>query len=212
LLTLINFLLFLINVFIKIISRVIIFGVLALSFFFIFFVIMVIVSYLGESGVLLGKSRDIFVFIHSIFMIITIMSVYLIFNHFKPFLAKIIKTMKTELNTKINIGSIVQKKEQKYENEIINNKLLIKSFLFLKEIFYSIFTTFKLTFIIGLVLIPFLILFIILSVFFIIMGFSSEANIFVEILMIIFKHMGFAILIKYFSYLIKIPLIFIILL
>jgi hypothetical protein len=44
------------------------------------------------------------------------------------------------------------------------------------------------------------------------MGFSSEANIFVEILMIIFKHMGFAILIKYFSYLIKIPLIFIIIL
>jgi hypothetical protein len=81
---------------------------------------MVIVSYLGESGVLLGKSRDIFVFIHSIFMIITIMSVYLIFNlifnHFKPFLAKIIKTMKTELNAKINIGNILQKKDQKYEN------------------------------------------------------------------------------------------------
>jgi hypothetical protein len=218
LLTLTNFLLFLINVFIKIISRVIVFGILALSSFFIFFVIMVIVFSLGESGTSLGKSKDIFIFIHSIFMIITIMSVYLIFNHFKPFLAKIIKTMKTEINTKINIGNIVQKKGKKYENEIIyenqiiNDKSLIKSFLFLKEIFNSIFATFKLTFIISLILTPFLILFIILSLFFIIMGSSSEANIFVEILMIIFKHMGIAILVKYFSYLIKVPLIFIIIL
>jgi hypothetical protein len=212
LIALINFLLFLINVFIKIISRVIVFGILALSSFFIFFVIMVIVFSLGESGTSLEKTKDIFIFIHSIFMIITIMSVYLIFNHFKPFLAKIVKTMKIELNTKINIGNIVQKKEKKYENEIINDKLLIKSFLFLKEIFNSIFATFKLIFIISLVLTPFLILFIILSVFFIIMGSSSEANIFVEILMIIFKHMGIAILVKYFSYLIKIPLIFIIIL
>ena len=123
-LTLINFLLFLINVFIKIISRVIVFGILALSSFFIFFVIMVIVSSLMESRAYLGKSKDIFIFIHSIFMIITIMGVYLIFNHFKPFLAKIIKTMKIELNTKINIRNIVQKKEQRYENEIINDKSL----------------------------------------------------------------------------------------
>jgi len=210
LLTLINFLLFLINVFIKIISRVIVFGILALSSFFIFFVIMVIVFSLGESGTSLGKSKDIFIFIHSIFMIITIMSIYLVFNHFKPFLAKIIKTMKTELNTKINMGNIIQKNEQKYENEVINDKSLIKSFL--KEIFNSIFATFKLTFIISLILTPFVILFIILSMFFIIMGSFSEENIFVEILMIIFKHMGVAILIKYFSYLIKIPLIFIIIL
>ena len=209
-LTLINFLLFLINVFIKIISRVIVFGILALSSFFIFFVIMVIVFSLGESGTSLGKSKDIFIFIHSIFMIITIMSIYLVFNHFKPFLAKIIKTMKTELNTKINMGNIIQKNEQKYENEVINDKSLIKSFL--KEIFNSIFATFKLTFIISLILTPFVILFIILSMFFIIMGSFSEENIFVEILMIIFKHMGVAILIKYFSYLIKIPLIFIIIL
>jgi hypothetical protein len=41
---------------------------------------------------------------------------------------------------------------------------------------------------------------------------SSEANIFVEILMIFFKHMEIAILFKYLSYLIKIPLIFIIIL
>jgi hypothetical protein len=171
---------------------------------------MVIVSSLMESRASLGKSKDIFIFIHSIFMIITIMSVYLVFNHFKPFLAKIIKTMKTELNTKINMGNIVQKNEQKYENEVINDKSLIKSFL--KEIFNSIFATFKLTFIISLILTPFVILFIILSMFFIIMGSFSEENIFVEILMIIFKHMGVAILIKYFSYLIKIPLIFIIIL
>jgi hypothetical protein len=171
---------------------------------------MVIVFSLGESGTSLGKSKDIFIFIHSIFMIITIMSVYLVFNHFKPFLAKIIKTMKTELNTKINMGNIVQKNEQKYENEVINDKSLIKSFF--KEIFNSIFATFKLTFIISVILTPFVILFIILSMFFIIMGSFSEENIFVEILMIIFKHMGVAILIKYFSYLIKIPLIFIIIL
>jgi hypothetical protein len=210
LLTLTNFLLFLINVFIKIISRVIVFWILALSSFFIFFVIMVIVFSLGESGTSLGKSKDIFIFIHSIFMIITIMSVYLIFNHFKPFLAKIIKTMKTELNNNIKIGNFIKTQGQRYENEIMNDKLLIKGLL--KEIFNSIFATFKLTFIISLILTPFLILFIILSVFFIIMGSFNESNIFVEILMIIFKHMGIAILVKYFSYLIKIPLIFIIIL
>ncbi len=42
---------------------------------------MVIVSYLMELRASLGKSKDIFIFINSIFMIITIMSVYLIFNH-----------------------------------------------------------------------------------------------------------------------------------
>ncbi len=123
-LTLTNFLLFLINVFIKIISRLIVFGFLAFSSFFIFFVIMVIVSSLMESRAHLEKSKDIFIFINNIFMIITIMSVYLIFNHFKPFLAKIIKTMKNELKNKINNRKYCTKKEQRYKNQIINDKSL----------------------------------------------------------------------------------------
>jgi len=85
---------------------------------------MVIVSSLMESRASLGKSKDIFIFIHGIFMIITIMSVYLIFNHFRRFLAKIIKTMKTELKNKINNGKYCTKKEQRYKNEIINDKSL----------------------------------------------------------------------------------------
>jgi hypothetical protein len=78
------------------------------------------------------------------------MSVYLIFNHFRRFLAKIIKTMKTELKNKINNGKYCTKKEQRYENEIINDKSLVKSFL--EKIFNSIFVTFKFTFIISLIL------------------------------------------------------------
>jgi len=150
LLTLINFLLFLINVFIKIISRVIVFGILAYSSGFIFFVIIVIAFSLVESGASLGKSKDIFSFRQSIFIIIAIMSVYLAFNHLEPFLAKIIKTMKTELNNNIKIGNLIKTQGQRYENEIINDKLLIKGLL--KEIFNSIFATFKLTFIISLIL------------------------------------------------------------
>jgi hypothetical protein len=78
------------------------------------------------------------------------MSVYLIFNHFKPFLAKIIKTMKIELKNNIKIGNLIKTQGQRYENEIMNDKLLIKGLL--KEIFNSIFATFKLTFIISLIL------------------------------------------------------------
>ena len=207
--TLINFLFFSINIFVKIVSRVFIFGVLAYSSFFIFFVIIVISFSLLESTVSSVESKFTS-FMNSLFIIITITSVYLIFDHFKPFLAKIIKKIKIELNNNINILTLMQKQEQKHENEVINSKLLIKNLL--KEIFNSILSTFKLIFIIGLILTPFLFVFILLSVLFIMMSSFNESNIFLEILMFIPKHIGFTILVKYFFYLIKTPLMFIIIL
>ncbi len=75
---------------------------------------------------------------------------YIFYNYGNSILFNGIKSFFREIK-----GNIVQKKEQRYENEIINDKSLVKSFLFLKEIFNSIFATFKLTFIISLILTTF---------------------------------------------------------
>lgn len=134
---------------------------------------MVIVSSLMESRASLGKSKDIFIFIHGIFMIITIMSVYLIFNHFRRFLAKIIKTMKTELKNKINNGKYCTKKEQRYKNEIINDKSLsnLLIWLFIGIISFGIYEYLVNIYIYNL----YVAIYVAIFVYFLIVGFWSIA-------------------------------------